>query len=443
MRIRTRRPLRTAFAAALFVLVPAGAAQAAPPNPSWTCSAHAVTAGAGSGAAPTLDPLHANTDPNAACKDAGAAVPALSATDVAGANTLSFGSGSAQAQTGLNNAGGPVYSQAPASVGQIDNSDVTQGANSVHVTAKGLRSYVAGQCQGTTAAFASEGQVNDLRINGTPVPGSGQPNQPVDQILTGVSPLAPVIRVRLNQEYRNGDANSLDQTLTREAVRVELLTAPGAAPFSTIVMGSATAGRHGDVCAGKPAGSPTTSPPTFPPGSNEPGSNGGDVFLNGPGSGSSGPNGGQSGPGGPGDSTASRSGVLGSEVNGVNGGECARMSVFWDVSRRRHGVPASNGPKALRGRYGVRHVLRGVVRNCNGKGVVFGKIDVYNVVRGKRALIKTGLRTRDGGKFTMITPLNYTSRSVEFTYRGLINQPKVASRQALKITVSGRKGRKV
>jgi hypothetical protein len=119
------------------------------------------------------------------------------------------------------------------------------------------------------------------------------------------------------------------------------------------------------------------------------------------------------------------------------------MSVFWDVSRRRHGVPASNGPKALRGRYGVRHVLRGVVRNCNGKGVVFGKIDVYNVVRGKRALIKTGLRTRDGGKFTMITPLNYTSRSVEFTYRGLINQPKVASRQALKITVSGRKGRKV
>ena len=94
-------------------------------------------------------------------------------------------------------------------------------------------------------------------------------------------------------------------------------------------------------------------------------------------------------------------------------------------------------------RYGIRHVIRGVVRNCQGKPIVFGRIDVYNIVHGKRHLMKTGLRTRQGGKLTMITPLNYSSRLIEFTYRGLINKPKVAARQVLRIVAVSRNGRRV
>ena len=412
-----------------------GPVQAAPPDPSWTCSAHAGTVNIGGASGATLDPLHANVDPNSACRDDGAAVPATSASDVLGANTFSFASGTAQAETGLTNAGAPVFAQAPAAVGQIDNSNASAGGGTskLTVSARGLRSYAAGQCQGTVAKLASESQVRDLTINGQPVSVNGQPDQAVDEVLSGLSPAAPLVHVLLNQEYRTTTPAG-DETLTREAVRVELLTAPGATPVSTVLLGIATVGHHGDVCATNPPRSGTVAPPTFPAGANEPGSNGGDVFLTGGGpGGSSGANGTQA------FSSAGGAGGAGAnQVNGVNGSECAHMRVFWDL-QRHGGRIASSGPSKLRSRYGLRHVIRGVVRNCQGKPIVFGRIDVYNVIRGKRHLMKTGLRTRQGGKLTMITPMNYTTRSIEFTYRGLINSPRVASRRVLRINAVARR----
>jgi hypothetical protein len=408
------------------MLGPAALSQASPPDPSWTCSAHAGTANVGGASGATFDPLHANIDPSSACRDDGAAVPTMSASDVLGANTVSFSSGSAQAETGLNNAGGPVYAQAPAAVGQTDNSSSSSGGGSskLTVSARGLRSYAAGHCVGTSAVLASESQVRDLTINGQQVSANGQPDQAVDEVLSGVSPAAPLVHVLLNQEYRTGTAGGSDQTLTREAVRIELLAAPGSSPLSTIVLGSATVGRHGDVCGANPPGSAAIAPPTFPPGANEPGSNGGDVFLGGNG---------QAGYASASGSQAFSAGGGGApQINGVNGSECAHMRVFWDL-QRHGGRIASHGPSGLRARYGLRHVIRGVVRNCQGKPIVFGRIDVYNVIHGKRHLMKTGLRTRSGGKLTMITPLNYTTRVIEFTYRGLINRPQVASRQRLRI----------
>src|SRR5689334_18439884 len=85
------------------LLAAAPGAQAAPPNPSWTCQAHAAVVNVGGSGGLTLDPLHANTNPDARCADDGASVPAAAAKDVLGLNTVSISSGNAQAQTGITN----------------------------------------------------------------------------------------------------------------------------------------------------------------------------------------------------------------------------------------------------------------------------------------------------------------------------------------------------
>ena len=70
-------------------------------------------------------------------------------------------------------------------------------------------------------------------------------------------------------------------------------------------------------------------------------------------------------------------------------------------------------------RYGRRAVVRGRIVNCAGKSIVRARIDVIHVLKnGKRKLIKTGLRSRDGGKLTLILPMNVKTRDLRFEYRG-------------------------
>jgi hypothetical protein len=385
----------------------------------------------------TLDPLHANTDPNAPCKDDGATVPTLAAHDVLGANTVSVASGNAQAQTGITNSLGPVWQQAPAAVGQIDNSDINLGNGALHITAKAVRSYVAGQCQGNTPVLFSPpgpegGEVVDLRINGTSILGEGQPDMVLTQIFDALSPLAPIIKVTLNKQYRTTDPVTGDQVLRREGVRIELLTAPGASPLITVVLGSATVDTHGLVCATPTGvnppgtgGNPLVNPPALVSGSNQPGSNGGGT---------------SNGGGGSVTYITSTGAVVtqaasGAPNNGTNASECVHLRLFWDLENHRPVIPATHGPTALIGRAGVRHVIRGVIRNCAGKPIVAGKLDVVNIVHGQRRLLKTGLRSRNGGKLTMITPNNLTTRTIEFAYRPFVNESLVASRFQLKLTV--------
>jgi hypothetical protein len=60
---------------------------------------------------------------------------------------------------------------------------------------------------------------------------------------------------------------------------------------------------------------------------------------------------------------------------------------------------------------------------------------------GKRKLVKTGLRSRDGGKLTLILPLNLKTRDLRFEYRGNLLSTKVTSRSTLHIKVRNRKGK--
>jgi hypothetical protein len=72
---------------------------------------------------------------------------------------------------------------------------------------------------------------------------------------------------------------------------------------------------------------------------------------------------------------------------------------------------------------------------------VRARIDVVHVVKGKRRLVKTGLRSRAGGQLTLILPSNIKTRDLRFEYRGNLLSSKVTSRAKLKITVRNRHGK--
>jgi hypothetical protein len=101
---------------------------------------------------------------------------------------------------------------------------------------------------------------------------------------------------------------------------------------------------------------------------------------------------------------------------------------MWFVKARRHG-------RTYTARYGTRVVVRGVLRGADGHGIVGARIDVYHIRKGKKKrLQKTGLKSRAGGKLTLILPLDVDSRRIEFAYRALRPGP-VTSRVRLRLTV--------
>jgi hypothetical protein len=100
---------------------------------------------------------------------------------------------------------------------------------------------------------------------------------------------------------------------------------------------------------------------------------------------------------------------------------------MWFVKARRHG-------RSFTARYGTRVVVRGVLRGADGHGIQGARIDVYHIRNGHRRLQKTGLKSRAGGKVTLILPLDVDTRRIEFAYRALRPGP-VTSRQRLRLTV--------
>jgi hypothetical protein len=100
---------------------------------------------------------------------------------------------------------------------------------------------------------------------------------------------------------------------------------------------------------------------------------------------------------------------------------------MWFVKAPKHG-------RRLTSRYGNRVVTRGVLRTRKGRGIQGARIDVYHIRNGKRRLLKTGLKSRAGGKLTLILPLNVDTRTIEYDYRALRPGP-VTSQQKLTLKV--------
>jgi hypothetical protein len=105
---------------------------------------------------------------------------------------------------------------------------------------------------------------------------------------------------------------------------------------------------------------------------------------------------------------------------------------MWFVKARNHG-------RRYTTRYGMRVVTRGVLRGRDGRGIQGARVDVYHIRKGKRRILKTGLKSRARGQLTLILPLDVDTRTIEFAYRALRPGP-ITSRQRLHLTVL-RKGK--
>lgn len=85
-------------------------------------------------------------------------------------------------------------------------------------------------------------------------------------------------------------------------------------------------------------------------------------------------------------------------------------------------------------RFGERVVVRGELRSTAGRPIVGSRIDVVHILPDGRRLVKTGLKTRGQGRFTLILPMNVRSRRVELAFRAVRPGP-ITSRRTLRLTV--------
>jgi hypothetical protein len=98
-------------------------------------------------------------------------------------------------------------------------------------------------------AFADSGGVTKAVINGEEVP----TDEAYEQVGTGFNggPLGGVIRVFFNSIAAEGSSTSVDQSVTKRAVHVQILDGNENVVFEA-VLGEARVGRHGPVCQKAP-----------------------------------------------------------------------------------------------------------------------------------------------------------------------------------------------
>ncbi len=135
--------------------------------------------------------------------------------------------------------------------------------------------------------------------------------------------------------------------------------------------------------------------------------------------------------------TGASSTVVPVVINGRNGG-CGKVRM-WFSKVTRYGTLKGH-PILAESRFGERVVLRGTLRSCAGKPIVGARLDVVHEFAGRK-LTKTGLKSRSGGKLTLILPMNIASRALTIAYRGDLASGKVSSRQRLRLLVRDRRGR--
>jgi uncharacterized membrane protein YgcG len=361
---------------------------------------------------------------------------------------------------------------------------MTVGGQQFTIRAEALTSSARATCVNGAPVLTGTSLVTRLTINDTVIDiPTNQDNFVVDQ-------LQPLLRIVANEQDTTTNAAG-DRTLVRRALHVQVLQAPGGPPVANIVLAESRVGTRGAVCAPPPppAACPAGSVPQpgnplvcvvtqtapCPAGSTpDPNAGGACVIVLATPSGPC-PQGSIDDPnsnncvfiverpcpagarpdpatrvcvvttGGSGGNTNGGGNTSGSGRNGPNGSNggigsangprvtCGRLSLRF----------VTNGRRALSSRFGKRQVTRGRLVTCgsNPRSIVGARINVVHVLPGGKRLTKTGLRSRPGGKLTLILPLNLRSRKIEFSYRPDLTKQRVSSRVNLRLTVRNRKGR--
>jgi hypothetical protein len=382
------RPMTWSGAGLVAVLASAALASAAQAQPSWQCSASAASSSLAGN--PGANPVVAAANPcvsNATGLDnlpSPLGIPA----DAVSARTSS-------ATTVANPENEIAARQAVGAIGRVENLAVQlpPGAGTTTLGVRAANAQVSATCVAGSPVLDGSSETNGLTIGGQEVP----IEQAAQQLAQQLAPLGDVVDLKFDEQVRTGSSLAIN------AMHLKVLSAAGT-PVLEVIAGVANVAFNGKVC------DPTGQTPTGPGSSN--GANSGN-----------GANG-----------SANSAGSHSLLANGVRGSTCGKLTMYFTANHKR----------SLTSRLGKRQVVRGRIVNCAGHSIVRARIDVIHVLKnGKRKLVKTGLRSRDGGKLTLILPLNLKTRDLRFEYRGNLLSTRVTSRSTLHIKVRNRKGRLV
>jgi hypothetical protein len=280
--------------------------------------------------------------------------------------------------------------QGVGAVGRVENLSIQlpPGSGTTALGVRAANAQTSGICVAGSPVLDGSSEATGITLGGQEVP----IEQAAQQLSQQLAPLGDAVDLKFNEQVRTGSS------LTINAIHLKVLSAAGA-PVLDVVAGQAQTGFAGTVC--DPRGQTPVG-----------GGNG-----NGNGNGSA-------------NSAGSRTLM----ANGVRGSTCGKLTMYF----------AANHKRSLTGRLGKRQVVRGRIVNCKGHSIVRARIDVIHVLKnGKRKLVKTGLRSRDQGKLTLILPMNIKTRDLRFEYRGNLLSSKVTSRSTLHIKVRNKKGKLV
>jgi hypothetical protein len=370
------------LAAVLSSAALAGAAQA---QPSWQCSASAVS-----------ESLAGNPGANAVVAAGNPCVSNATGLDnlpsPVGIPTNAISARTSSATTIANPENEIAARQAVGAIGRVENLAVQlpPGAGTTTLGVRAANAQVSGVCVAGTPVLDGSSEATGLTIGGQEVP----IEQAAQQLAQQLAPLGDAVDLKVDEKVRTGTSLSIN------ALHLKVLSAAGT-PVLEVIAGVANVAFNGNVC------DPTGQTPA------------------GPGSATSG-----NGANGSANSAGSHTLM----ANGVRGSTCGKLAMYFTANHKR----------SLTSRLGKRQVVRGRIVNCAGHSIVRARIDVIHVLKnGKRKLVKTGLRSRDGGKLTLILPLNLKTRDLRFEYRGNLLSSRVTSRSTLHIKVRNRKGKLV
>jgi hypothetical protein len=374
---------------AVAAVVASGAmASAAPAASSWQCTASAVSASLAGN--PRIDPVAAGGTP---CVSDTTGLDNLPTPLGLPLSFLTAQTTSATTKATPTNAA--PAAQTIGAVARIENLKLGLGLPGVPglptlpglpglpgLTAASLSVAVANSEASAVCVDGQPSLMGTSQLLGASIGGQSVPlDQLATQLANALGPLGPVIDLKVNEQVRGATS------LTQRALHLKLLSATGT-PLLDVIAGEARAAFDPGVCQNNDANSNLNSSTN-------------------------------------GNLNTANSGVL---ANGVRGGTCGKLKMWF----------VQNHKSALTSRFGTRKVVRGRLVNCQGKSIVRARIDVIHVVKGKKHLVKTGLRSREGGKLTLILPRNIKTRDLLFQYRGNLLSNAVTSRSTLHITVRNR-----
>jgi hypothetical protein len=367
------------------VLASASLASAAQAQPSWQCSASAASSSLAGN--PGANPVVAAANP---CVSNATGLDNLPSPLGIPADAITARTSSA---TTIANPENEIAArQAVGAIGRVENLAVQlpPGSGATTLGVRAATAQVSATCVAGTPVLDGSSDTTGLTIGGQEVP----IEQAAQQLAQQLAPLGDAVDLKFDEQVRTGSSLAIN------AMHLKVLSAAGT-PVVEVIAGVANVAFNGKVC--DPAGQTPTGP---------------------------GANGANSGNGA--NASANSAGSHSLLANGVRGSTCGKLTMYFTANHKR----------SLTSRLGRRQVVRGRIVNCAGHSIVRARIDVIHVLKnGKRKLVKTGLRSRDGGKLTLILPLNLKSRDLRFEYRGNLLSTKVTSRSTLHIKVRNRKGK--